>query len=110
MQEQDLLEIGKNIKKTRIEGNLTQAQLAQNANVSLSTVVRLEAGHSVQLDSFIRILRVLKLLARLQYLFPEETVHPMELLQSATKERKRVHQKSQTPTPQNNAWKWGDEK
>jgi transcriptional regulator with XRE-family HTH domain len=104
-----LRELGRSVKEARIAANSTQSDLAKNANVSLSTVVRLESGHSIQLDSFIRILRVLRILDRLNNLFPEESVHPMELLRNSQKERKRVSSK-RTPAGGKSSWKWGDEK
>ena len=51
-----LTEIGRRLARVRLEKNLTQVQLAEQAGVSKSTVQRLESGDvSPQLSGFIRV-------------------------------------------------------
>lgn len=104
-----LAELGARIKQIRIDRGITQAELAGQANVSLSTVVRLEAGSSVQFDSFIRIMRSLRLLGKFNMLVPEQELHPVELLRAETKTKKRASKRQEKPAA-DSAWKWGDEK
>jgi len=105
-----LKELSGRIKQIRIDRGITQTELAGQANVSLSTVVRLEAGSSVQMDSFIRIMRALRLLEKFNVLIPEQELHPVELLRSRMKKKKRVSSKRQENAAADTAWKWGDEK
>ncbi len=57
-----LAETGKRIARYRIDQQMTQAALAEQAGVSKRTVERVEAGASVQFSTVIRILRILHLL------------------------------------------------
>ena len=58
-----LSELGSRLAQVRLERNLTQAQLAEQAGVSKRTVERLESGSvATQLSGFIRVCRVLELL------------------------------------------------
>jgi transcriptional regulator with XRE-family HTH domain len=52
-----LAEIGNRIARYRIDQQVTQADLAEQAGVSKRTVERVEAGASVQFSTVIRILR-----------------------------------------------------
>lgn len=65
-----LSEIGERIGHCRLERNLTQAKLAQAAGVSKRTVERMEKGESVQLTSFVQILRALDLVGNLDAVIP----------------------------------------
>ena len=85
-----LSETGKRIARYRIEQQLTQAVLAEQAGVSKRTVERLEAGASVVMSTFIRILRVLDLLPELDRLIPFPGPGPMELLKLKGRGRQRV--------------------
>jgi transcriptional regulator with XRE-family HTH domain len=105
-----LTELSSRIKQIRIDRGITQAELAEQANVSLSTLVRLESGSSVQMDSFIRIMRALRLLGRFNVLVPEQELHPVELLHTEVKKKKRASSKRQQKPAADSAWKWGDEK
>ena len=56
-------EMGGRLARVRLERNLTQIQLAEQAGVSKSTVERLESGAvATQLSGFIRVCRVLDLM------------------------------------------------
>jgi transcriptional regulator with XRE-family HTH domain len=105
-----LAELGGRIKQIRIDRGIPQTELAGQANVSLSTVVRLESGSSVQMDSFIRIMRALRLLGKFDVLVPQQELHPVELLRTETKIKQRVSSKRQETPSADSAWKWGDEK
>jgi len=109
-------EIGQRLTRLRLNKNLTQSEMAKEAGVSRATVARLESGHSTQLSNFIRILRALGLLDRMDALIPEPQISPMEQLKLAGKQRQRASspRKSNTnktmgvaedPAP----WRWGDE-
>ncbi len=86
-----LTELGERVARARIELQLTQARAAEQAGVSKRTFERVESGASVQMASFIRVLRALKLLARVENLLPESRARPMDLLRDKkSKARQRV--------------------
>ncbi len=49
-------EIGKRIKKIRLQHNLTQKELSEEVGLSVSTISLIEQGKSTTVDSLIRIL------------------------------------------------------
>jgi transcriptional regulator with XRE-family HTH domain len=102
-----LAELGGRLAQRRLELQLTQEMLAEQAGVSKRTVERVEAGATTQISSMIRILRVLGLLDRLDTLVYEAGPRPMDLLKLKGKARKRASSK-RTPTDEI-PWKWGDE-
>jgi transcriptional regulator with XRE-family HTH domain len=92
----------------RLEKNLTQVQLAEQAGVSKSTVQRLESGDvSPQLSGFIRVCRVLDLIERLDLLVPETLPSPVTQLKLGGKRRQRASRaKAAGAAPKK--WQWGD--
>jgi transcriptional regulator with XRE-family HTH domain len=104
-----LAELGRRLARTRLDGNITQAELGEEAGVGIATVQRLESGRPVTSASLIRVLRVLGLLDALEQLVPEPAPSPVELLKLQGKRRRRAargpvpgEQTAQTP------WVWGD--
>jgi transcriptional regulator with XRE-family HTH domain len=107
MSEEALLqELGRRIARLRLDRNLTQAQLAEQAGISKRTLERLESGAvATQLSLFLRVLRQLDLLERLELLLPEPEPSPIALLHQQESGRKRA---SRRPPPKPAApWSWG---
>ncbi|MDE7377335.1 MAG: helix-turn-helix domain-containing protein [Paraprevotella sp.] len=70
--------IGDKLKSIRLKQNITQQSLAESADVSLSTVKKMENG---TIRSFGSLLRVLRILGRLDVFLPlveEEQLSPNE--------------------------------
>jgi transcriptional regulator with XRE-family HTH domain len=101
-----LAEIGERIASRRIEFQLTQAQLADQAGVAKRTVERFENGVSTQMSSAIRIFRVLDLIPQLDRMIPEITPTPMDLLKRNVKVRKRASSPHSDENPE--PWSWDD--
>jgi transcriptional regulator with XRE-family HTH domain len=101
-----LQEIGRRIARQRLERNLSQAQLAEQAGISKRTLERLEAGAAAtQLSLFLRVLRQLDLLERLDLLLPEPQPSPLALLELQKAGRKRASRpRIAKPT---DSWTWG---
>jgi transcriptional regulator with XRE-family HTH domain len=93
----------------RLTSNLTQADLAQRAGVSLPTIKRMEKGAGISLNTFIRVLQALGLSGNLTTLLPDPTIRPMERVAARGTERKRSRPKRSPDLPAT-PWKWGDEK
>lgn len=102
-----LAETGKRIARCRLDHQVTQADLAEQAGVSKRTVERIEAGASAQFSTIIRILRVLDLLQGLDHLIPEPGPRPMDLLKQKGKVRQRASSKRR-PGRTEKKWSWGN--
>jgi transcriptional regulator with XRE-family HTH domain len=103
-----LRELGERLSHTRLERNLTQAALAEQAGVAKRTVERLESGAvAAQLSAFLRVCRVLGLLDRFDALIPEAKPGPMMLLKMKGKIRRRASSRKSQEAKQNGPWTWG---
>jgi len=103
-----LAETGQRISRRRLDLQLTQADLAEQAGVSKRTVERIEAGASAQMLSLIRIFRVLGLLQGLDRVIPEAGPSPMELLKRKGRQRRRASG-SRASGSAAEPWRWDDD-
>ncbi len=102
-----LTELGARLADIRLERNLTQSQLAEQAGVSKSTVQRLEAGAvATQLSGFIRVCRTLDLVERFELLVPEPVASPVAQLKLGGKQRQRASV-AKSASPSAKKWQWG---
>jgi transcriptional regulator with XRE-family HTH domain len=119
-------ELGVRVARRRISHELTQQALADEAGIAKRTLERIESGEGdARISAYIRILRALDLMDRLELLVPEGEPGPMELLISArsgrgavAKSRKRVSSRRAAPlgstadgpaAPRSSGWTWGEE-
>lgn len=104
-----LRELGQRLAGVRLERNLTQAALAEQAGVAKRTVERLESGEvATQLSGFLRVCRVLGLMEQLETLIPEPTISPMAQLKLQRRKRRRASGRKlvvREPTK----WSWGEQ-
>ncbi len=107
-----LAELGERLARTRLERNLTQGALADEAGVARKVVYAMEAGGEFKITSLIRVLRALGLLE--PPLSPDRGTRnesdraaqaPWERTKRASGKRGRRHA---PPTPEE-PWRWGDE-
>lgn len=103
-----LAEIGERVTRRRIELQLTQANLAEQAGIAKRTVERIEAGGSTQTASMIRVFRVLQLMPGLDRLIPEAVPRPIDLLKSKGKVRQRASSRRRPESP-DEPWSWNDD-
>ncbi|HQU16298.1 MAG: transcriptional regulator [Chromatiales bacterium 21-64-14] len=103
-----LAEIGARVARRRLDLQLTQGGVAEQAGIAKRTVERIEAGASAQVASIIRILRVLDLLPGLDRVVPEAGPTPMDLLKRKGKVRQRAstHRHADASDP---PWHWDDD-
>lgn len=71
-------ELGQRLQSQRLQKNLDQEALAWEAGISSSTLYRLEKGGSVSFEAYLKVLRVLGLLSRLDDLIPEHEISPIQ--------------------------------
>ena len=99
--------LGDRIEALRLSRNLTQAQLAQEAGISVSTLKRLERGDSTALDAFVRVLVALHLQDHVATLLPDPGVRPIERARRQGRLRQRARPKA--TAAQSSTWTWGPE-
>ena len=100
-------ELGQRLEKKRLDMNMSQAALARESCLSKRTVERIEAGRDSQVSSFIRVLRVLRLVSGIDTLVPLPIPSPLALLKQKEGERRRSS--SQRTGKAGGKWTWGDE-
>ena len=102
-----LSDLGKQIEAYRISRNLKQAELAEMAGISRSTLARLEAGNGGTIDSLARIMRALDIEDRLLDVMPDAKLSPLDPRSDTGKARQRVRTSSEGEAREE--WSWGDE-
>ena len=106
-----LEELGQRLRKSRLNRNLTQARLAEEAGVSAPTVNQLEHGKPVQLTTLVRTMRVLDLLDGLEAAVPEPPPSPIDQFRRRGQERRRASSnRIERPRGQSELFAWGDER
>lgn len=106
-----LAELGRRLKRHRVERNWTQAEIAADAGVGQATVQRAERGESVQMTSMVKLLRTLGLLAGLDLAVPESIDLPIAQLereQRKLRRRARGRRGGRPGEPADEPWTWGD--
>lgn len=105
-----LAELGTRLERTRLDRNLTQEQLADEAGVSRQTIVRMESGGVVKLPAFVRILRALGMLDGLEALVPQPVPSPIEQLDRQGRQRQRARPAAPSKddgSASDEGWTWG---
>ena len=103
-----LAELGARLAARRVDLQLTQAAVAEQAGIAKRTLERMEAGHSSQLSSLVRVLRVLDALPGLDSLVPEIGPRPMDLLKRKGKVRQRASG-NRAAKSSGKPWSWDDD-
>lgn len=97
------------LKAVRLEANITQAELASKAGVSLITVKRAESAKgNITLMTLIALLRALGRLDHLDNFLPLPALSPLQLKASGGRRRQRASGRDDVNEP-DAGWKWGDE-
>lgn len=96
--------LGQKIRHLRLRQNFTQASLSEQAQVSLTTLKKIEKGDISYFDSLMRVLRILGELDVFSPLIKEEEMSPNEYFEfveaSKKKLRKRARRSNRTnPQP-----------
>lgn len=75
-------ELGRQVRALRRRAGLTQAELAERANVSVGTIRNLESGVGSTLSTLIEVARALDRTEWLEMLAPPVRVSPLEMLEA----------------------------
>ena len=95
--------------RNRLNRNLTQAELARAAGVSLRTLARLENGEPTQLENFLRVLLALGLGGGLERLVPDVPPSPIQQLKRSGRSRKRASGRRRPRAGGSEPWSWDEE-
>ena len=113
--EQIEAELGRRLKRRRVELGLNQTEVAERAGVARRTVSSVERGEGGSMATFVALLRALGALDDLQRLLPDPGPSPIALTEgraNRVKERKYPYKARQKKSADatTESWKWGDEK
>ena len=86
--------IGKRLKAIRLRQNITQKDLAEDADVSLSIVKNIEKGEIKSFDSLVRVMRILGELDAFQPMIEEPTLSPNEYYEVVNKIKKHTRKRA----------------
>ena len=101
-------ELGKRLKKRRLEMNLSQEEIAERSGLARRTITSIENGEGSTLTTLIAMLRALDALDTLESFLPDTGPSPIAMLKVRDDVKKYASKPRKTtpPTP----WKWGDER
>ena len=86
--------IGEKLKVVRLKQNITQQSLAESAEVSLSTVKKIENGEIKSFNSLLRVMRILGKLDSIQSLIEEEQLSPNEYYEMVHSAQKKMRKRA----------------
>lgn len=86
--------IGERLKSLRLRQNITQARLADDAQVSLSSIKKIEKGEISSFETFIRVLRILGKLEIFQPLTEDEEMSPNEYYEFINSAKKKIRRRA----------------
>jgi transcriptional regulator with XRE-family HTH domain len=96
-------QLGAELRRMRLERNLSQAEVATRAGLDRTTVVKLEAGRAATLLTVVQVLRAMGRLEVLDTFHEEPRLTPMMALEQEAKylakQRKRASRRKPTIVP-----------
>lgn len=100
-------EIGRRLRRERLNQNLTQAGVSERAGIRRATVSAVEGGEDFTLGTLVSILRALDRLSSLDAFLPDPGVSPMQLLQHRGSQRQRAGRRTDHRIiDEKQAWSW----
>ena len=101
-------ELGKRLKRVRLESNLSQAEVATRSGLSRRTITGIENGEGSTLSTLIALLRALKALDSLDNFLPDHGISPMAMMR--LREEPVIYASKPRKAKTTSPFKWGDEK
>ncbi len=96
-------EFGERLKRTRLNRDMTQSEVAERAGVSRLAVLNAEKG-DVRLKVLVAILSALDLAGQLDLFLPSQDVSPIQLARLKGKMRQRASGQRKTGTAEPAQW------
>lgn len=95
--------IGNRLKQARLNADMSQVEVAQQAGVSRRTVLNAEKGQ-VRLESLVAIMGVLGLTGQLEHFLPVQEISPIQLARLKGRKRQRASGKRSLSEPESSEW------
>ena len=87
-------EIGRRLKRKRLEKNMSQQRLADMAGLNRMTISEIERGSPFGVLTLVQILRALDALDEMDSFLPDPGISPLQLAKMKGKERHRASSQS----------------
>ena len=101
-------ELCRRLEQARLNQNINQSVLAEEAGVSRRTISRMENGEGVSLNTFVRVARALGLVEELQALFRLPEIRPIDRVREKPPRKNASSPRNKT-TDVETPWEWDDE-
>ena len=89
-----LREIGRRLKRKRLEKNVSQQKMAELAGLNRTTIGETERGTPFGVLTLVQILRALNALEEIDSFLPDPGISPLQLAKMKGKERRRASPKT----------------
>jgi transcriptional regulator with XRE-family HTH domain len=104
-----LRELGQRLARVRKQQAISQVELAQEAGLGVATLRRIESGHSGQMESWLKIMKALRMTASVDAFLPEKFDSPLAQALSGKSRRSKAGKKHGVAEVSRGVIKWGDE-
>jgi len=84
-----LTELGRRLAHIRKQQGFSQTRLAEEAGIGVATLRRIEAGQDSQMETWIKVMKAIRMTAAVNAFLPENFNSPMAEALSDTKKRKQ---------------------
>lgn len=88
--------IGEKTRACRLRQNITQASLAKDSEISLSSLQKIESGEIKSFDSLLRVLRTLGLLDDIRRITEQDEISPAEYYEIANSKKKHMRKRAKS--------------
>ncbi len=99
-------ELGRRLKRKRLEMNLSQDQVSERSGISRRTVTNTENGKGCSLLTLIALCRSLNLLFKLDTLFPDDDNDPFQSSAHKARIRRRASGERSAKENDSDIWEW----
>ena len=99
-----LREVGRRLRRRRLELNLTQQSVAERTGLNRSTVSEIERGSPSSLLTLVQMLRALEALDELDAMLPDPGPSPLQLARLKGKERRRASRRPPRDGGEDRSW------
>lgn len=83
-------EVGEQLRAARLRSNLSQADIAKQAGISIGAVKNLESGVGATVKTLVSVVKVLGRVQWILSLQPSVTISPMDMLRASKAKRQRA--------------------
>ncbi|MCP4980609.1 MAG: helix-turn-helix transcriptional regulator [Gammaproteobacteria bacterium] len=96
-------ELGERLKQARLNADMTQVEVAEQAGISRKAVINAEKGKA-QLETLIAIMAALRLTDQLNNFLPVQEISPIQLAKLQGRKRQRASGQKSSPTHEPYEW------